>query len=135
MPRRQYGSIRFTRLAQENHEGMQALVRIPPMKAIFDELARDSHQEAGRGLIVWVSIDGKVAGFKPPVFISAAELRSNPLLINTPHPDLLQALITYDIKMSYIILVASSDTATKGFYIWWVEPFTPRPKPVDVTKN
>jgi hypothetical protein len=32
---------------------MQALVRIPPTKAVFDELARDSHQDAGRGLVVW----------------------------------------------------------------------------------
>ena len=131
----QYGSIRFTRLAQENHEGMQALVRIPPMKPIFDEIARDGHQDMGRGLVVWVSVDGTVAGFKPPVFISAADWRSNPLLINTPHPDLLQTLITYDPKTSYIILVASSDTASRGKYTWWVEPFTPKPQPIDVTRN
>jgi hypothetical protein len=135
MLRRQYANIRFTRLAQENHEGMQALVRIPPMKSVFDELARDGHQDEGRGLVVWVSVDGTVAGFKPPVYIGAPAWRANPLLINTPHPDLLQALITYEPQTSYIILVASSDTASRGKYTWWVEQFPQRPKPIDVTRN
>jgi hypothetical protein len=73
------------------------------LKGVFDELARDGQQLEGRGLVVWVSPTGRVDGLKPPVFIAAGRAT-----VSYPgqyvHPDLLQALITYDPKTSYFLL-------------------------------
>jgi hypothetical protein len=121
MPRRP--NIRFTRFRQAQQEGLQALMRL--MKEVFDKVARDGHQSDGRGLVAWVSTDGTVATLKPPGFVSAPYWRRTPLLINTPHPDLIQALITYDPKTSYIVLVAgpNPNKPALGLYTWWIEPF------------
>jgi len=48
------------------------------------------------GLIVWVSSDGTVGTLEPPIYTAAGSWRRNLLLINTLHPELLQALITHD---------------------------------------
>jgi hypothetical protein len=138
MPRRKkLGPIRFTKFAKEQQDALPLLLQLPGMKGIFDEVARDGYKDEGRGLIVWLSVDGTFADLKPPVYISAADWRANPLLINTRHPDLLQVLITYDPQAAYILLIVSSGHAGSqvGRYMWWVESFTPRPTPIDVTRN
>jgi hypothetical protein len=91
---------------------------------VFDQMAREGMQTAGRGLLVWLSPNGRVDDFRPPVYSSVGEWQRMPLLVNTPHPDLLQAMITYNPKMSYIILVVGgSDDGQNGQYLWWIEPF------------
>jgi hypothetical protein len=101
-------------------------MHLPGIKEHFDEVAQDGYQREGRGLLVWLSTDGKLENLKPPAYVSAPSWRREPLLINTPHPDLLQALITYDPKTSYIVLVASpnpDNPTTAGWYTWWVGLF------------
>jgi hypothetical protein len=124
--RRAPAGMHFTRFRQEQQDGLRALMHLPGIKEHFDEVARDGHQHEGRGLLVWLSTDGKLENLKPPAFVSAPSWRREPLLINTPHPDLLQALITYDPMTSYIVLVASpnpDNPTTAGWYTWWVGLF------------
>jgi hypothetical protein len=127
MPRRRpkVDQIRFVRFAQEQRDALPILLQLPDLKSVFDTLARDGHREEGRGLIVWVSTDGTFATLQPPVFVPAAVWKANPLLVNTAHTDLIQALITYDRHTSYIVLVASPAHAqsSKGYYTWWIERF------------
>jgi hypothetical protein len=113
----------FVLLGEEQREGFKLFLGLPGMRDIFEELARDGHQSDRRGLIVWVSRDGTVGTLAPPVYIAAGSWRRNPLLVNTPHPELLQALITYDPKAAYIVLVAGPAGPTLGQYTWWIEDF------------
>jgi hypothetical protein len=126
MPRKRCSvtGITFTPFGEEQRKAFALIVNMPGMKGVFDELARDGQQLEGRGLVVWVTPTGRVDGLGPPVFIAAGAWRRMPLLVNTPHPDLLQALITYDPKTSYILLiVAGADDGQSGQYMWWIEPF------------
>jgi hypothetical protein len=122
--RRSIAGIAFTPFGEEQRKAFAMLVNMPGLKGVFDELARDGQQLEGRGLVVWVSPTGRVDGLEPPVFIAAGAWQRMPLLVNTPHPDLLQAFITYDPKTSYILLiVGGADDGQSGQYMWWIEPF------------
>jgi hypothetical protein len=137
MPRRRRAldGIRFKRFQAEQHEAFKLFLQLPGMKDVFDSVARDGHRTDGRGLVTWISVDGTVAGLREPIFVSASSWRRMPLLVNTPHPDLLQALTSYDRQASYIILVAGTVSETMGMYTWWIEPFRPAPKPLRIEEN
>jgi hypothetical protein len=67
---------------------------------------------------------------QPPVFQSAASWRRKPLLINTPHPDLLQAMTSYDPQTAYIVLVVGGQgvaNPASAHYTWWIDQFTKKP--------
>lgn len=123
LPRRD--GLRFKPFDEERQRALPLLMQVPGMKDVFDSIARDGHREDGRGLIVWLSTDGMVGSLKPPVFVSAPPWRRFPLLVNTPHPDLLKALITYDTPTSYIVLISAPHSQSEGRYMWWLEQFTP----------
>jgi hypothetical protein len=113
----------FVEMGEEGREGFKLFLELPGMCDLFEQLARDGHRSDGRGLIVWASRDGTVGDLQPPIFIAAAHWRRYPLLVNTPHRELLEALNTYDPKSAYIVLVAGLIGPTLGHYTWWIEPF------------
>ncbi|HEU5101877.1 MAG TPA: hypothetical protein VFU22_22805 [Roseiflexaceae bacterium] len=122
--RRSVKGITFTPFAEEQRTAFAMLVNLPGLKVSFDQMAREGLHAAGRGLLVWVSPNGKVEDLRPPVYSSVGEWKRMPLLVNTPHDDLLQAMITYNLQRSYIILVvAGTDDGQSGNYMWWIEPF------------
>ena len=122
--RRLGAGITFTPFGEEQRKAFAALVNLPGLKGVFDQMAREGAQAAGRGLLVWLSPNGKMDDLRPPVYSSAGEWQRIPLLVNTPHPDLLKAMITYDLKTSYIILVVGgSGDGQSGQYLWWIESF------------
>lgn len=130
MPKKRpkFDHIRFEPFGEEQRKALPMLLQVPGMKDTFNSIARNGHQAKGRGLIVWLTENGRVDGLRAPLFIAAAEWQRSPLLINTPHPDLLQALITYDPKTSYIVLiVGGASESSTGRYMWWVEQFTRKP--------
>jgi hypothetical protein len=123
--------IRFTPFAEEQVEALKVFAQLPGLREIMETLARDGHQQDERGLIIWRSTSGLTQDLQPPVFQSAASWRRTPLLINTPHPDLLEALSDYNPQDAYIMLVASGDSEsspTTAHYTWWIQPFTKKPK-------
>jgi hypothetical protein len=113
----------FVEMGEEGREGFKLFLEQPGMRNMFEELARDGHRSDGRGLIVWASRDGTVGDLQPPIFIAASIWQRNRLLVNSPQPELLEALNTYDPKSAYIVLVAGLVGPTLGHYTWWIEPF------------
>jgi hypothetical protein len=73
----------------------------------------------------FTQISSVVLALKKNNRLSAPPWRRFPLLVNTPHPDLLKALITYDTPTSYIVLISAPHSQSQGRYMWWLEQFTP----------
>lgn len=121
--------IHFELLGEEQQTAFRMLLDVTPLGDVFDEAAKDGYEEAGRGLLLWVSSDGTVAALRPPVYITSDEWRANPLLINTPHEDLLRAIETYNPRTSYIVLLSSAKDKDLhiGLYAWWTRKYAFKP--------
>jgi hypothetical protein len=86
------------------------------------ELRQDVPQwyaEAGRGIVVFAATGPKVSDLQPPVYVSLAEWQQQPLLVNTPHDDLIAAIESYDPARQFILLTVGAKTAYVGLYAWW----------------
>jgi hypothetical protein len=91
------------------------------------ELRQDVPQwyaEAGRGLVVFAATGPEVSDLQAPVYVSLAEWQQQPLLVNTPHDDLIAAIESYDPTREFVLLTVSPKTPYVGLYTWWRVPFS-----------
>lgn len=118
--------IRFAPFADEQRQAMYLLVT-----GLFGELLRADvptwYAEGGRGLVVFLFTTQMANSLQPPVYVGLEEWQRMPLLVNTPHDDLIEAMQTYNPAREYIVLVAGGKSTYRGLYAWWRIPLQGKP--------
>lgn len=68
-----------------------------------------------------------VGSLQVPEYVSLATWSATPLLLNTPHQDLLDAIESYDPAAEFILLTAGVKVGQVGQYAWWRVPLLGKP--------
>jgi hypothetical protein len=102
------------------------------IRVAFGELlSRDVEEwtrDDGRGVVIFILKDETVGSIQPPVYLSAADLRSHPPIPNgTIMTELDRVVAQYRPTREYVIMLISVTGDYEGVYAWWIEPLPSLP--------
>ena len=113
-----HGQIRFEPFADAQRKAMHMLF-IGTFGELLQRDVPSWYAQVGRGLVVFLFTGETLSTLQDPIYQSLESWCEAPLLINTPHADLTQAIKTYDPMREYVLLVAGGKDSTTGLYAWW----------------